>query len=307
MIVCEYKNCRQREPPAQPDQGGLIRLIAFRQTVYRRLGPARDALFELGDAVLISPPVRFFPELTLFPIFRRKWSNPHEAVGNGRPSRIPLLHLSLDNLKGNRRTPLGRRFHRLAEDNRPTPRDRTFEDQPKPEPGAKPVTVRHAFSAPAWIPDEKGSGALPFLYERIPSPENRFQILSSQLAEVCPKLADRSIVLLDAEQTFPAIEEGIICIHETPRVDIKEFSYYEHPTLASPNESAALFGIPALSSRVRLGRRDDCAPRVHSDGNCNPHRNAGSSDGDNTPSDNHNFTDGCSAGAGFFPHHRNRI
>jgi hypothetical protein len=103
MIVCEYKNCRQREPPDQPDQGGLIRLIAFRQTVYRRLGPARDALFELGDAVLLSPPVRSFPELTLFPIFRRKWSSSYEAVGNGRPSRIPLLHLSLDNLKGNRR------------------------------------------------------------------------------------------------------------------------------------------------------------------------------------------------------------
>src|SRR4030042_4115017 len=81
----------------------LNRRINFRQATYDRLGLARDSLFELGDAVLLSPPVRSFPELTLSPIFRRKWSSSYEAIEDGRPPRIPLLHLYLDNLKGIRR------------------------------------------------------------------------------------------------------------------------------------------------------------------------------------------------------------
>jgi hypothetical protein len=45
----------------------------------------------LGDAVLLSSPVRSFPELTLSPIFHRKWSNSYEAIEDGNPPRIPLL------------------------------------------------------------------------------------------------------------------------------------------------------------------------------------------------------------------------
>jgi hypothetical protein len=192
----------------------LSKLIAFRQSVYNRLGPARDALFELGDAVLLSPPVRSFPELTLSPIFRRKWSSSYEAIEDGRPPRIPLLHLYLDCL-GDRRQPILAGDHtawpRLTA---PTLKDRTFEHQPNPVPGAKPVTVGHGFSTLAWIPDEKGSWSLPLLHERIPSAENRFRTMARQLSEVCPKLSDRPVELLDAEYgCAPFLEEisGIPC------------------------------------------------------------------------------------------------
>jgi hypothetical protein len=187
----------------------LNRLINFRQATYDRLGPARDSLFELGDAILLSPPVRSFPELTLSPVFRRKWSSGYEAIEDGRPPRIPLLHLYLDTLKGIRRPLLAGDHTAWPRLTAPTLRDRTFEHQPNPVPGAKPVTVGHGFSTLAWIPDEKGSWSLPLLHERIASSENRFRTMARQLKEVCPKLSeDRPIVLLDAEYgCSPFVEE----------------------------------------------------------------------------------------------------
>src|SRR4030042_5123702 len=163
----------------------LNRRINFRQATYDRLGLARDSLFELGDAVLLSPPVRSFPELTLSPVFRRKWSSSYEAIEDGRPPRIALLHLYLDAL-GNIPRPILAGDHtawpRLTA---PTLRDRTFEHQPNPVPGAKPVTVGHGFSTLAWIPDEKGSWALPLLHERIASSESRLRTMAATSAKGC--------------------------------------------------------------------------------------------------------------------------
>jgi hypothetical protein len=152
----------------------LNRLVTFHQTVYNRLGPARDALFELGDAVLLSPPVRSFPELTLSPVFRRKWSSSYEAIEDGGPPRISLLHLYLEYIDGAQRPILAGDHTAWQRLTSPTLRDRTFEHQPNPVPGAKPITVGHGFSTLAWVPDERGSWLLPLLYERIPSTENRF-------------------------------------------------------------------------------------------------------------------------------------
>jgi hypothetical protein len=48
-------------------------LVEFRQAVYDRgLTRARDAQFELVDALLLSRPIRSFPELSLSSAFRCK-------------------------------------------------------------------------------------------------------------------------------------------------------------------------------------------------------------------------------------------
>ena len=60
-------------------------LIEFRQTVYALgLTKAKDAQFELVDALLLSPPIRSFPELSLSPVFRRKWHSAYTAIEHGR-------------------------------------------------------------------------------------------------------------------------------------------------------------------------------------------------------------------------------
>jgi hypothetical protein len=65
-------------------QSQLNKLAAFRQSVYGCLTGARDALFELMDAVLTSPGLVSFPELSCAPVFRRQWSSLYEALQDGK-------------------------------------------------------------------------------------------------------------------------------------------------------------------------------------------------------------------------------
>jgi hypothetical protein len=51
----------------------LDRLKAFRQAAYQYLGKARDATFELTDAVLLTRTAYCLADLSLSPVFRRHW------------------------------------------------------------------------------------------------------------------------------------------------------------------------------------------------------------------------------------------
>ena len=62
-------------------------LIAFRQAAYGCLGRAEDALFELADAVLLTPSATSFAALSLCPAFRRGWPSVYEALEDSRPDR----------------------------------------------------------------------------------------------------------------------------------------------------------------------------------------------------------------------------
>lgn len=53
-----------------------------------------------------------------------------------------------------------------------TLRDRTVEHQPNLIPGGRPITHGHGYSTLAWVPEQKGSWALPLLHERITSQES---------------------------------------------------------------------------------------------------------------------------------------
>jgi hypothetical protein len=60
-------------------------LIEFRQAIYTHwFTRARDAQFELLDALLLGQPIRSFPELSLLPVFRRKWSSIYAVIKEGR-------------------------------------------------------------------------------------------------------------------------------------------------------------------------------------------------------------------------------
>mgnify|MGYP007051342034 CR=1 len=66
-------------------------LIEFRQAVYDQgLTRARDAQFELSDALLLSPPLRSFPELSLSPVFRRQWPSVYAAIEEGEQDQAWL-------------------------------------------------------------------------------------------------------------------------------------------------------------------------------------------------------------------------
>lgn len=178
----------------------LNTLKAFRQTVYESsLGPARDALFELGDAVLLAPTVNSFAELSLSPIFRRRWPSLYEALQDGRPDRYTLLDLYVARMSPAPRPLLAGDHTAWPRVSAYTLRDRTIEHQPTKVPGAKPITVGQGFSTVVWVPEHQGSWALPLLHERITSTESPIAKMVAELGAVCSRLRERPIVLLDSE------------------------------------------------------------------------------------------------------------
>ena len=73
-------------------------LRAFRQAAYERLGKAHDATFELTDAVLLTRNAYCLAELSLSPVFRRKWPSIYEALQDSRPQRQKLMKLYIEQI-----------------------------------------------------------------------------------------------------------------------------------------------------------------------------------------------------------------
>src|SRR6202142_2654931 len=75
------------------------KLVQFRQAAYRNLGTARDALFELSDAVMSTAAANSFAELSCCKHFRRSWPSLYEALQDGRPDRQALMQLYCQQVK----------------------------------------------------------------------------------------------------------------------------------------------------------------------------------------------------------------
>jgi hypothetical protein len=80
-----------------------------------------------------------------------------------------------------------------------TLKDRTYEHQPTPIPGNKPITIGQGHSTIAWVPESEGSWALPLRHERITSFESPIGKAVFQLKQVTRHLSVRPIVLYDSE------------------------------------------------------------------------------------------------------------
>ena len=71
----------------------LAKLQEFRQAAYNYLGKAHDATFELTDAILLTGNAYSLADLSLSPVFRRKWPSIYEALQDTRPQRQKLMQL----------------------------------------------------------------------------------------------------------------------------------------------------------------------------------------------------------------------
>ncbi len=76
----------------------LEQLKRFRQDIYELLGKAKDATMDLMDAVLTTKSIQSFAELSLSPVFRRKWSSLYEAIEDVRPQRFKLRQLCIEQI-----------------------------------------------------------------------------------------------------------------------------------------------------------------------------------------------------------------
>jgi hypothetical protein len=177
----------------------LDKLKQFRISVYTILGNAKDALFDLMDAVLVTRSVYSFAELSCSPVFRRQWPSIYEALQDGNPPREELMRLYIKQLPQTEQIVLAGDHTAWPRLEAPTLKERTYEHQAQPLSGAKPVTLGQGYSTIAIIPATVGSWALPLLHERITSFENAIEKATSQLRLVCKNLPTRPLSLWDAE------------------------------------------------------------------------------------------------------------
>ena len=199
-------------------QAQLSKLAAFRQSVYGCLTRARDALFELIDAVLTSPGLSCFPELSCAPCFRRQWASVYEALQDGQLNAQDLLKLELEQLPLTARLLLVGDHTAWGRVQAHTLKDRSFVHQPTPIKGQKPITIGHRYSTLGVVPEASGRWFLPLLHQRIESATTPSTKLAGQLKEVCARLAEqaagRPLGLFDSEYgsgTFLKQTEGIDC------------------------------------------------------------------------------------------------
>lgn len=177
----------------------ITRLKAFRQEAYKNLCRAHDATFELTDAVLLTRNAYSLADLSLSPVFRRKWPSIYEALQDCRPQRNRLMRLYIEQMHWQGRQLLAGDHTVWPRPDAVTLQERTIEHQPTAVPGNRPITKGEGYSTIAWIPEADGSWALPLRHERITSWENPINKAAWQLKQVCRHLPTRPISLWDSE------------------------------------------------------------------------------------------------------------
>ena len=75
------------------------RLKEFRQASYGLVVKAKDATFELMDAVMTTRNAACLAEFALSPLFNRQWSSVYEALQDSRPNRKKLRVLYIKQLE----------------------------------------------------------------------------------------------------------------------------------------------------------------------------------------------------------------
>jgi hypothetical protein len=182
-------------------QQTISQLQHFRQELYQLLPTRPDTLLDLVDALSGSPNARSVVELSLSPLFRRQYSSITDAIDEfsqaSQPDRAAAerqaWNRDLARLIGRYlSTPQQQRFWLVGIDVVPVARpfartlqDRGFVYQPNPVGSNKPVTIGHAYSVVAFLP-EKGQPddppwVVPFSVRRVQSHETARLVGAEQL------------------------------------------------------------------------------------------------------------------------------
>lgn len=175
------------------------RLEEFRQAAYTHLEKAHDATFELTDAILLTRNVYCLADLSLSPVFRRRWPSIYEAIQDTRPNREKLMKLYIKQIPTEKRVLLAGDHTAWSRPDAVTLKERTIEHTSTAIAGNKPITIGQGYSTIAWIAEDSGSWALPLRHERITSWESPIEKATGQLEKVCQSMSSRPISLWDSE------------------------------------------------------------------------------------------------------------
>jgi hypothetical protein len=187
----------------------LNTLNEFRHAVYGCFKRAGDALFNTVDALSSETAAHSFPELSLSPLFERRWPSLYEAFEDGQieawqlrevfvhfaplpgPGNYVFLGVDTSNL-----------YRREAE----TSADRTLVPLPNVPEGDHAVCPAWVISSIVLLPEEAGQGTFVLDTQRVASTGLATQVGATQLRAVVDLLVQRGlrpVVLGDRWHAWP--------------------------------------------------------------------------------------------------------
>ncbi len=170
----------------------------FRHEVYQSFKQAKDALFNLLDALASEDRAQSLPELSLSPHFQRKWPSIYEALEDGRIEGDELQKVFVNHLPTRSPFPLiAVDGSSIARAKARTSADRSAQHVHNLPESAKPVTYGWQFSTVVALPEKPSGWTYILSQRRVETSTTALQMACQQLSELAAQLPKETIALLD--------------------------------------------------------------------------------------------------------------
>jgi DDE superfamily endonuclease len=181
-------------------QMNLNTLKEFRHEVYGCFGHAKDALFNTVDALLTEDRARSFPELSLSPLFERRWPSLYEGLEDGAIDQHRLCEVFVQFLPEQLRERslwVGIDVSGIARPRSRTASDRSAQHVHNLPECKKPVTYGWQFSTAVVLPPTPSSWTYALAQQRVTTEMTPAQVALEQMKQLVPLLAESTIFVLD--------------------------------------------------------------------------------------------------------------
>jgi len=171
-------------------------LNEFRHSVYGCFERAGDALFNTVDALSSETAAHSFPELSLSPLFQRKWSSIYEAFEDGeiKSEQLRQVFVQFAPLPSTgQHVFLGVDTSNLFRPQAKTSADRTMVSLPNLPDGHHAACPGWVISSVVLLPEEAGQGTFVLDTQRVTSSGLATEVAASQLLAVVDLLVARGL------------------------------------------------------------------------------------------------------------------
>jgi len=184
-------------------QQNIQHLQGFRCRARRYMTKAGDAQFELVDALLLDNMAQSVVELSLNPVFRRRWSSVYAALNDGQLNEAGLIGLYMEHVPPAERPLWALDTTTWQRPDAVTLPERGVHYVPSRVKGNKPIGVGHSYSTVAIIPETTGSWALPLRHERVGLKQSAVTFGAQQVRELAKLSSTRPLVTVDSHYSGP--------------------------------------------------------------------------------------------------------
>lgn len=174
----------------------LNTLNEFRHASYTCFKQARDALFNLVDALSSETTAHSFPELSLSPFFQRKWASVYEALEDGRIAQARLREVFVQFAPlpaAGQHVFLGVDTSNLFRPEASTSADRTWVPLANLPENAHVVCPGWVISSVVLLPEQAGQGTFVLDTQRVPSTGLATEVAASQVRAVVELLVQQGV------------------------------------------------------------------------------------------------------------------